>query len=258
MRAIRDCRWKTLKKLTLVLWLLLMVRPGQAAPWPHRLELSTIANSHIQTISANIVQQAYRQLGITTTIHALPAERALHFANSGLVDGEISRIDGLAPQYPNLIQLPVAINYLQASAFSFDPDIRLNDWQSLAPYRIGILRGNKFAEQGTLGLDVQAVNSPAQLLKMLSNGRLDIIITSFVASHRLYQRLKAQASPLKLVRLDSQLPRIKLYHYLHERHRHLVPALTRQLRDMEQQGTLKAMRHAYIRRHLPVLSDQLP
>ena len=247
-----------MKKLALVLWFLLMVRDGQAAPWPHRLELSTIANSHIQTISTEIVQHAYRQLGITTAIHALPAERALHFANSGLVDGEISRIDGLAPHYPNLIQLPVAINYLQASAFSFDPDIRLSDWQSLAPYRIGILRGNKFAEQGTLGLDVQAVNTPAQLLKMLSKGRLDVIITSFVASHRLYRLLQAEASPLKLVRLQSRLPRIELYHYLHQRHRDLVPAMTRQLRTMERHGTLRAMRRAYIRRHLPVLGDQLP
>lgn len=64
-------------------------------------------------------------IGLQSKILYKPGERALISLNGGKVDGEVSRIFHINKKYTNLVRAPVSINYIEASMFSKDPNIKI-------------------------------------------------------------------------------------------------------------------------------------
>jgi len=69
-------------------------------------------------IGEKVLNEAYQRLGINMQIKKFPAERALYTSNSGLVDGELCRVEGLDKTYTNLIRIPVAVSKVEHVIFS--------------------------------------------------------------------------------------------------------------------------------------------
>ena len=95
-----------------------------------------------------VVREAYKQIGYEIDMKWLPGATALERSNSGEVDAELQRIDGISRKFPNLIQVPIPINFLQGSVFATNVSFPVTGWYSLKPYRIGIVKGIIFAKQG--------------------------------------------------------------------------------------------------------------
>ncbi|MCP4107581.1 MAG: hypothetical protein GY749_18900 [Desulfobacteraceae bacterium] len=112
----------------------------------------------VADISEKILKEAYQKIGIRISVTAFPAERALRTSNSGLSDGEVNRIKGINEQYLSLVMVPVEINILEGVVFTIDVSFPVTGWESLRPYNIGIRIGIKFAEKGTVGMDVDKVS----------------------------------------------------------------------------------------------------
>lgn len=141
------------------------------------VELAAAANTVDTVISEVIVREAYERIGYQVEITKYPPERALKLANSGQADGDVQRIDGLSEHYPNLIQLKPAINYIEGSVFTAGKDISVDGWDSLRQHRIGLIRGIKFAELNTKGMDHHFVGNYPALFTMLDKGRFDLIVS---------------------------------------------------------------------------------
>ncbi len=218
------------------------------------IRLVAAANTADTLVSEVILVKAYARLGYRLEIARYPAERALRLADAGRADGDVQRIAGLASRYPNLLQLQPAINYVEGSAFAADKAIRIEGWESLRPYRIGFIRGIKFAELNTMGMDRHAVGDYQALFRMLVKGRFDLGVSPRLNGLYQLKRLGVEG----VTPMDPPLARFDLYHYLHRSHAQLAPKLEAIFREMQVSGELTAIREAIVNELLGRADQGLP
>lgn len=193
-----------------------------------------------QTIT--ILEKAYAKLGIQIAVKELPSARSLLEANDGRTDGEVHRIAGIESANPNLIRIPVPIRIIEGMAFSCGAPVAVNGWQSIRDLHIGIRAGIKFFENGTKDMNhVSKIASVDHLFTLLFMRRLDVVVVD--RSWEQEQRDRDKSSCL--VTNEPPIVVIELYHYLHNRHADLVPAITAVLQEMQDSGEIKRI-HAGI------------
>ena len=197
----------------------------------------------IADISSSVLFEAYKRIKIEVKFEKMPAERSIKSSNNGLLDGEVNRIAGMDKKYPNLIMVPLPINFLEGVAFS-KKNININGWDSLKPYTIAIRLGTKFAEYGTKGMNVSKFVSNEKIFTLLSENRYDICVSSRIVG--LYQIKKQNLIGIKI--LEPPLVKHDLFHYLNKKHRDLVPIISKEIKKMQQEGRILEIRKKSINR----------
>jgi ABC-type amino acid transport substrate-binding protein len=216
--------------------------------------LVTPINSVDTVISEVVLREAYRRIGIAVVIRKYPAERALQMADRGEVAGEVQRIDGINRKYKNLIQLRPPINFIEGTVFTKSVTFDVTGWDSLRDYRIGVIRGIKFAERHTQGMKTYAVGGYERLFHMLAAGRFQIAISP--RFNGLYQIRRLQIAGLK--DLSPAVMRFDLFHYLHRSQADLAARLEPVLRAMAASGALATLRRHVITVMLRRAAERLP
>jgi len=185
-------------------------------------------------ISETILKEAYGRLNIYISTRVLQSHVALGTANYGALDGDIHRIIGIENKYPNLIRVPVPINSIEGMIFSKKAGLKINSWDDLKPFSIGLRIGAKFAEAGTQGMIVTAVLTNDQVFKMLDKGRIDVVVSTRIEGLLTSKKLGfANIYPI-----EPAIVNLKLYHYVHKKNKALIPELTRILKIMEKEGRI--------------------
>lgn len=181
-----------------------------------------------------LLREAYQRIGIEVQATVLPGERGLISANDGITDGELNRIAGLESIYTNLVMVPVAVSGIEAVALVHNARFTVDGWDSLRNLEIGIRKGTKFAEKGTMGMKVQVVAQYPPLLQMLARERVQVVVGSRATLVGELQKMReaGQEDVVKgMIFLEPPIDRIKTYHYLHNRHLALLPQITKALQD---------------------------
>lgn len=200
--------------------------------------LVTPLNSVDTIISEVILRTAYKRIGINVEIRKLPAERALRMADAGNVTGEVQRIFGIEKTYTNLLRVDPFINFLEATVFARDKDLVIKNADDLQGYRVCIIRGIKFAERLTKGMDVLETKDYTMLFKMLDSGRCDLALSpKFNGLYNLKLNGIERAYPL-----SPALERFDLFHYLHKNQKSLIPQIQNILTTMRESGELARIR----------------
>lgn len=208
-----------------------------------RLVFTTIEGSPDTLTGEAVLKEAYKRVGIDIKILRLSAKEALRRSNAGEADGEVTRIDGASRRYPNLVQIPIPISYIQGAVFSKNPDLNLVGWHSLRPYRIGRVKGILFAERGTRGMKTKAAPDYDGLVELMLADQVDLMIVPYInglISIRKHPRGRE-------LQLNGILETYLLYHYLHKSHEDLVPVITEILKAMLLDGTIPDMRRKVVR-----------
>jgi len=215
-----------------VVWLsLLAVAPSQAQDL---IRLARIADIPDQYVGGEMLRAVYAKLNIKLEFEDVPGKRALALSSAGEVDGEIQRIGTLSRDYPTLVQVTPAINYIEPAVFTTRLHFDVAGWDSIRDYSIGIVRGVGSSEAGTRGMArVTATTSLESMIKMLDADRFDVMITDLFSGLVAVRKLNLQA---RIYPLSPPLDRIHIYHYLHERHRALVPEVGKRIAQMEATG----------------------
>ena len=178
------------------------------------------------------LHKVYAALGYQLNIVFHPALRSLALANTGQVDGELSRSAAIEPQYPNLLRVDVAVSHIYPGIYTLASE-PVKSWRENKNSTFAASRGSTLIMQAIpsqlQNAQLQLVSSSVQALKMLNAGRVDsiLLIDQEVAAYSLLYPLLTE----QLVRLEPALAPIPLYIYLHKNHRELLPALTAQLRQ---------------------------
>jgi len=203
------------------------------------LTFTQIVDTPDQAIGAVIVKAAYEKLGIPVKFAILPGKRALAESSEGRADGEVHRISEIGDEYPTLLRVPTPINYIEPSAFSKKHGFEVTDCASLQGYQIGIVRGVKHSQLCAQGLENVFVGDDLSgVMRMLDAGRVDLLITA-----RINGLLMAKELGLDAIKpLSPPLSRLWVYHYLHERHKELVPTIDAVFKAMQESGELEALR----------------
>lgn len=191
-----------------------------------------------------VYQEMARRAGVHIVIQSLPAaERSLLNQNSGIDDGDVSRIFGMEKLYPNLVMVPEPVMHYEMVAFSRLADFRVTGPESLAPYTVGIPKGWKILERNTVAArSVTGLENGGQLFAMLDKERIDIAIIE-----KFQGLFFVQDMGMKNIKmLQPPLVEGDWYMYVNRKHLALVPDLTAALRSMKVDGT-----------HQRILSDIL-
>lgn len=187
-------------------------------------------------ISLSVLQAAYAKLGIEARGVRLPAARALAQSAAGATDGEVHRIDAIKERYPQLLQIPIPVNTLEGLAITCGRDVDTTTPEAISGYRIGVKIGNRYAERLVQGMpSVTLLVDERKLVDMLVAHRLDIV----VGDRPWANTLLTEPGNACLRINEPPLVTVPLYHYLHERHRDLVPAVTAALRELRDSGEMR-------------------
>lgn len=231
---------RSLKFSSVILVLLSLV---VSAAQGQKLTFSAFEGSPGQDMSELILREAYASMGMEIEVLRFPGLRSLDTANKGIVDGELGRVKAFEHDYPNLVPVPLPVSYLSGTAFSKIDGLKLNGWDSLRGYSIGITRGMKFAEQGTDGMPIVEANSHEQLFQLLDRGRIDVAINPLVNGLGIIEKLGFEG----IHALEPPLVHIELYHFLHRRHAALIPEVAETIRKMEASGRIDEIQNQFFR-----------
>jgi len=199
------------------------------------LVFSTFNSYTLSHVVSSVLKEAYVKLGISTSISYLPGNRSLLYSSTGIVDGELFRIEGIHREFPELIQIKEPILELETIAYSSDVEFNIDGWKSLNPYKLGFLRSFKKAENKTKGMNIYQDDSLNNLFKLLSKGRIDLVIESQIgASVILPLEDKSEVKALY-----PPVDRFYIYHYLHKKNKKLLLPITTVLTEMRLSGEIQ-------------------
>lgn len=192
----------------------------------------------------SIVKEGFKRAGIPMEYQTVPTERSLINVNLGLDDVEAGRIEGMEKIYPNLVRVPVPIHSIDIVLLS-KKRIHIKNISDLKPYHVGLNRGVKIAEtiakQANPKSITEATSYP-MLMKMLSNNRIDVIITSKIAIFTLLTDTEEKG----LYMTSKPLVSRPIYTYVNKKHQYLIPKLKTAYKSMETDGTIKKLHEQFL------------
>ncbi len=188
----------------------------------------------LKGLEDQIALEIYRRLGYSVTIYDAPAARALILLNDGIDDGALARNPNMQQRFPNLVQFSEHVLEREYVAFTKSPWVKIDGWESLENYTVGIVNGWKILERNiTNSKDLIKVRDGTQLFKILDAGRVEIVVFNKWGGLQLIRDLD-----LKDVRpVMPSLAAKKVYFYLHKRHADLAEDASEILRELKRDGT---------------------
>jgi len=201
-----------------------------------KLTFSTFENKgQVGDICLKVLIKAYKMNGIEVNVKTYPAARALLVSNDGKdTDGELFRISGMNKTYSNLIEIPITLSKLDMFVFTKKHFFKIKNWDSLKPYHIGILRGCTFSEKNTVGMKRTVIKSIDQLFLMLDSGKVDVVVRGLSG-----KKILSKLSLKNITMLKNPIDSNNLFHYLHKKHKKIIPKITKTLKKMQKEGEIK-------------------
>ena len=205
------------------------------------VRIARLENVPDQFLGGELLVAIYKRLGISVEFVDLPAKRSLIESSEGRVDGEVQRILAVQEQYPTLVAVQPSFNSIEPSAFvRSGVSLRVDGWKSIAQHSVGIVRGVGSSERGTQGMPaVQPVTTMENLMQSLEAGRFEVAVNDRFSGLLVIRKLGLEG---KVQPLEPPLEHIPLHHFLHERHRDLVPKVGQVVRSMQASGELDRLR----------------
>ena len=201
-------------------------------------------NNTAHTIATKILTKVYARAKIDVSFHFGNLQESLEKSDAGFYDGEISRIELIGKKYPNLLIVPVSTIDIEAVAFSKDKTVKIHSFEELKDKKFAIVRGAKFIEYSTKGMNKVYKKSFKAAMKSLEENEVDIIVISKLAGLTIVYEEKYRDIHL----VSDILQSLKLYHFVHKKNAHLIPIITPILQKMQKSGELKYMKQSYLRR----------
>ena len=196
----------------------------------------------VQLVSAKILQSAYKKANIQMEPVFLQLEESLQYSNSGLTDGELSRIKNISDIYPNLVIVPVPLITVTAVAFSKKKNIKITKWGDLKNYDFTIVKGTKFIEKATKDINKTLSTSFKNAFKDLQTGKTEIVVVPKLSGLKV--NVENAYNDIHIV--SNALKSLKLYHFVNKKNTHLIPIITPILRTMKDSGEFEYWRKSYL------------
>jgi len=243
-------RGSVIYQYILIVWLCSFQSSANAQP---SLVINAIAQPPLNTKTHDgfmdeVTREAMKRIGYQLVINQLPAERGLRNANNGLIDGEMSRVEGIDRIYTNLIRVPEKIMSWEFCVFSKKPINLQTGWASLANKNVAFITGWKILEKNVpkSAVIIKTRNSQ-QLFTLLKRNRTDFIIYERWGGNSALKELQLDEISLQRPFLASR----EMFIYLHKKHKALIPQLARALAEMKKDGSYDRL----IKKHLVTLTE---
>lgn len=197
---------------------------------------------HLLPLAESILHELYQPLNIDISVLPVPSARSLRYVNDGNADAEIARVAGIEKQFEQLVPVPVPLLTLYLNAVARNDDISIERMQHARGGRVAIRLGSKYVEQYTASWKVLQVDSIEQQLNLLMNKRVDYALVEGIKPE--LDLAKLGAGPLYQMTLEI----VPMYHYLHKKHQHLLPELTKRMQLLHDNGRVNQLIEKFLQR----------
>ena len=211
------------------LYLMMCASPCPAQPpvSSERIVLSTLEHPAVIPVFSPPIINAYHKLGFKVKLELVKGGRGLIESSSGRTDGELVRTSAIEDFTDTLIRIPVPLGIIRAflvchKSVVCDVDV-LDDPRT----RVGIINGGNamLTIMEDKKATVVAIPDLVNLRKMLERGRFKYIIgVEHDAGLRFNYSDEFQTAP-------DVLFEGYLFHYVHKKHKAIVPALAQALEE---------------------------
>lgn len=231
-----------MKSFRIVIFILLSICVRAVASDPVIL-LNAVGQPPLNTVSQKgfldeVATEAFRRINVKLQTVQLPAERGLKNADRGLIDGEMSRIEGLDKQYANLIRVPEKIMDWEFVVFSYKPISLEKGWIALSGKSVAHINGWKILEKNIpASTEVTKVSTADDLFKLLRKKRTDYVIYERWGGRYLLRETSMSEVQLQ----NPPLAVREMFIYLNKKHKALVPQLAVALAAMKKDGSYQKL-----------------
>ena len=193
----------------------------------------------------NIMQEVSKRSGVKILYEALPNKRSLLTANSGVNDGETTRILEINKYYPNLVPVPVQSYSIDLMAVT-NKNIKIESPSDLSQYNVGVINGMKIAvlmAEKANPHSLIKVTDHETLIRMLLIDRLDVMITNKMGLLANIDKVKGTKLYLHTKPLMSR----PLYMQLHKKNARYIPKFKDALESMHKDGSWKKIQDDFFK-----------
>ena len=183
----------------------------------------------------DITQEMFKRAKMKVLLQQMPNKRSLINANSGLDDGDATRVLEINKYYPNLVPVPVQSFNIDIVAVT-NREIKIEKVSDLHDYNLGVINGMKIAvlmAEEAKPLSLSKVTKHETLLKMLESNRLDIALVNKASLLNHIDKIKDRGFYLVAKPLMTR----PLYLQLHKKNKQYIPRLQAALESMHADGT---------------------
>ncbi|MEH6343583.1 MAG: transporter substrate-binding domain-containing protein [Bermanella sp.] len=216
---------------------------NQALLAPKVMHIAAFPKQNVQgMVAVGLIKSAYKKLGIEIEIHRLPGARSILQVDRGELDAELMRIKGMENTYDNLVPINIHLLYMQVAAFSKLKEISVQSWQDLKPYKIAYELGFKLLEKNTKGMKVIKTTDPHQAFRLLNENKVEVVIDLKLDGMAYIN----QQGFKNIKMIKPALKNFAVFHYVHIKHKHLVPQLEQALVTMHESGESARIQKAIV------------
>lgn len=230
---------------TAILAFVLLSGPGWTQPVQTlpRLVLSTLnpLDSPSVQVQIRLYTEALRRLGRTLEVVSLPPARGSAMADSGEIDGELTRGSLYGKDHPNLVMVEEPSLVTEFIALTKNRTLKLDGWDSLTgtglrvEYLLGApLMKERLEPRVPPGL-LSSITSSEQGLKKLESGRTDVYIDVEASIAPLLDTAEARGAGIVKA---GTMERVAVHAYLHKKNALLARDLARVLAQMRREGVV--------------------
>ncbi|WP_343564931.1 transporter substrate-binding domain-containing protein [Kiloniella sp. b19] len=178
-----------------------------------------------------LLSKAYKQIGHDVVFLPHPSNRSLSHLEDGILDAEIARLSVVEKKIGNIVRINIPIHTLKGFAYTNRGEIEEYTPEILGHYRLTSLRGVLWSDRVVTNHPrSNQMTQPADLLRLLQEGRTDIIFLAEETMDRLLEN--HPATSVKIRKLYPAIAIQPMYHYIHKKHRDLVPELEKAISDL--------------------------
>jgi len=237
------CKIKTMHRVILLVAVIFSLSAKVGAEPARSVTFCSInkPDARLYKISHVVLARAFKNLGIDFQIKEMAPNRIPVMLNAGLIDGDTHRIFEFNREnvFPNMIRVEEPIQQVDQNVFTRLDTIKVNGWESLLPFKIIYLSGIKLVENGLNRINMPGDNRIGvydidDAFHLLNIGRGDLVIVSPSTGRATLKKLDLTHSGIKMI--QPPVVTIKLYPYMHRRHRDLAAALAMELKKMKASG----------------------
>nr|WP_228732996.1 transporter substrate-binding domain-containing protein [Pseudoalteromonas ostreae] len=181
---------------------------------------------------------AYKELGYDVHIIDFNHQNALSAANNGTLDGQLGRVANINQQYQNLHPVNFALFEFNLVLLKNCQQCTFEQLDSIA-IQVGYPAAQSYLNEHPFIGDIVKVKSVTAQLNLLTQQKVQgVLLLDFLLStkHPLFDVNQFQMEVLSS---------IKSFHFLHTRHRALIPKLEDQLQKLDENGTIRLLRAKY-------------
>ncbi|TRW48745.1 hypothetical protein FM042_07105 [Aliidiomarina halalkaliphila] len=212
--------------------LLIAMSAGSTHASEREIVIGTLSDVDSSHPTFQLVQEAYRRIGVSTRLLSLPYERSEYEANRGrIVDAELARTSEAETLFPNLVKIDVPLQPVTVTVFTSNPNLVVNSYRDLQNLRIDTVRGMQVVVSRLGDLPFTEVATIEQTFKRLESGRSDVAVLPGDVASTVLERMDIRG----IYKLSPNLEELLLYHWLHQQHADLAEPLANALREVIQE-----------------------